>query len=136
MGASPSSKLQRRLRRWILVERGWIEADTRDDLDEAYRYLRWLEHRIQMTTDQQTHQLPSDEAQLLQLVRFSRYNDIAELQAAVRRRLGIVQQHYSALFEDIPQLSVDNANLVFTGEDMTWEPSLRRSKWGMPGHRR
>ena len=101
----------------LLVERGWIEADTRDDLDEAYRFLRWLEHRIQMTADQQTHQLPSDEAQLLQLARFSGYNDIAELEAAVRRRLETVQQHYSALFEDIPQLSGDSANLVFTGED-------------------
>ncbi|MEM9355173.1 MAG: bifunctional [glutamine synthetase] adenylyltransferase/[glutamine synthetase]-adenylyl-L-tyrosine phosphorylase [Pseudomonadota bacterium] len=101
----------------LLVERGWIEAGTRNDLEEAYRFLRWLEHRIQMTADQQTHQLPSDDAQLLQLARFSGFAEISEMEAAVRARLEIVQQHYSALFEDIPQLSSDRANLVFTGED-------------------
>lgn len=101
----------------LLVERGWIEANTRDDLDEAYRFLRWLEHRIQMVADQQTHQLPSDGEQLEQLARFSGFQDVDALEVAVRRRLEIVQKHYSALFEDVPQLSTERANLVFAGEE-------------------
>ena len=101
----------------LLVERGWIEAATRDDLDEAYRFLRWLEHRIQMIADQQTHQLPSDEDQLKQFARFSGFHDIGALEVAVRKRLEIVQQHYSVLFEDVPQLSTEGANLVFAGEE-------------------
>ena len=101
----------------ILAARGWIEPQARDDLAEAYCYLRWLEHRIQMVADQQTHELPSDPDQLAGFARFAGYEDVAALTAAVRRRLETVQQHYSVLFEDVPQLSTTSANLVFTGED-------------------
>ena len=101
----------------ILVRRGWIEAATRDDLAEAYRYLRWLEHRIQMVADQQTHELPSDPERLEAFARFAGYGDVETLTQVVRQQLETVQQHYSVLFEDVPQLSATSANLVFTGED-------------------
>lgn len=100
-----------------LVERGWIAAATRDDLNEAYRYLRWLEHRIQMVADEQTHRLPSDPEQLTALARFAGYDDSEALAGDVRKQLETVQSHYSVLFEDVPQLSTTTANLVFTGED-------------------
>ncbi len=43
-----------------LAEGGWIGADARADLDAAYRFLRTIEHRLQMVADDQTHTLPSD----------------------------------------------------------------------------
>lgn len=100
-----------------LVERGWIEAATRDDLSQAYQYLRWLEHRIQMVADEQTHRLPSEPDRFEALARFSGYADGEALARDVRRWLEVVQGHYSALFEDVPQLSTTSANLVFAGED-------------------
>src|SRR5208337_438046 len=36
----------------------WIGATVRDELSAAYRYLRRMEHRLQMMADQQTHTLP------------------------------------------------------------------------------
>ncbi|MBR9834820.1 MAG: glutamine-synthetase adenylyltransferase, partial [Alphaproteobacteria bacterium] len=44
-----------------LVALGAVDATTADDLADAYRQLRAIEHRIQMLNDQQTHKLPSSE---------------------------------------------------------------------------
>ena len=43
-----------------LAEGGWISGKARDDLEEAYLFLRTIEHRLQMIADEQTHTLPSD----------------------------------------------------------------------------
>ncbi|MGE0408384.1 MAG: bifunctional [glutamine synthetase] adenylyltransferase/[glutamine synthetase]-adenylyl-L-tyrosine phosphorylase, partial [Amphiplicatus sp.] len=40
---------------------GQISEETRAALDEAYRYLRRVEHRLQMINDEQTHKIPRDE---------------------------------------------------------------------------
>ena len=44
----------------VLADGGWIDAAARDDLDAAYRFLRVVEHRLQMVADEQTHTLPAD----------------------------------------------------------------------------
>ena len=38
---------------------GWITGTARDELAEAYRFLRRVEHVIQMIGDEQTHTLPA-----------------------------------------------------------------------------
>jgi len=43
---------------------GWINADARDELDAAYRFLRLVENRLQMVADEQTQTLPSDRTAL------------------------------------------------------------------------
>ncbi len=100
-----------------LEEREWIAPDVRADLERAYQFLRTLEHRIQMVADEQTHELPADETQLLSLARFCSYEDIAELSAAVVPVFEMVQNHYAELFEDDPDSLSPNMNLVFAGED-------------------
>jgi glutamate-ammonia-ligase adenylyltransferase len=47
-----------------LAQAGRISADEANDLSEAYRLLRTIEHRLQMVEDKQTHSLPSDPAAL------------------------------------------------------------------------
>ncbi len=47
-----------------LVARGLMKPDTADKLAEAYVFLRQVEHRIQYLDDQQTHLLPTDDADL------------------------------------------------------------------------
>ena len=47
-----------------LVARGLMKADTAEQLAEAYRFLRRVEHRIQYLDDQQTHLLPANDADL------------------------------------------------------------------------
>ncbi len=43
----------------VLTEARWIDGKTADDLIAAYRFLRRLEHRLQMVADKQTHALPA-----------------------------------------------------------------------------
>ena len=100
-----------------LAERGWITPAVAADMAEAYRFLRAIEHRVQMTADEQTHQLPGEDEALATLAHFSGYETVAAFSEAVRHRLETVQGHYSALFEDGPELSSATANLVLAGED-------------------
>ena len=45
-------------------------ATPRDDLAEAYRFLRVVEHRLQMVADEQTHTLPAERDGLERFARF------------------------------------------------------------------
>lgn len=100
-----------------LVEREWIRETVRSDLERAYLYLRRIEHRIQMVADEQTHTLPEAEAALESFARFAGYEDLAAFSAALVPVLEMVQTHYIALFEDMPELTTSGGNLVFAGGD-------------------
>ncbi len=47
-----------------LAARGLVPADKAEKLAEAYTFLRRIEHRIQFLDDQQTHMLPTEDADL------------------------------------------------------------------------
>ena len=98
-----------------LVTSGWIEPRVRDDLSEAYLFLRDVEHRIQMVADRQAHILPRDEQDALRIARMTGFATLEEFTRALVARLETVQSHYSHLFESAPQLSSQTGNLVFTG---------------------
>ncbi|MGA9601940.1 MAG: bifunctional [glutamine synthetase] adenylyltransferase/[glutamine synthetase]-adenylyl-L-tyrosine phosphorylase [Methylocystis sp.] len=113
-----------------LAEAGWIEALARDELREAYLFLRSVEHRLQMVEDRQTHALPlSDEgvAAIGRMMGFAGYDDFAP---ALRRRLETVESHYARLFEGAPELSAAGGNLVFTGDDDDPETLATLSRLG------
>ena len=101
-----------------LAARGWIARATAEEMAEAYRFLRRIEHRLQMLDDEQTHSLPSRPDKFEQIARFSGYESGKAFADAVRKRLETVQKHYAALFEDVPALSRSAApgSLVFTGD--------------------
>ncbi len=52
-----------------LVERGLMRAETAARLAAGYEFLRRVEHRIQYLDDQQTHLLPTDDADLTWIAR-------------------------------------------------------------------
>ena len=90
------------------------EAATR--LAEAYRYLRRVEHRLQMVADEQTHTLPESQAGLEAIARFLGYSGADEFAGALLGQLRAVERHYAELFEEAPALG-GSGNLVFTGTD-------------------
>jgi glutamate-ammonia-ligase adenylyltransferase len=47
-----------------LEEVGCLSAEERHIMDDTYRFLRRLEHRLQILFDRQTHQMPRDPAEL------------------------------------------------------------------------
>src|SRR5204862_853591 len=99
-----------------LAERGWITAGARAELDAAYRFLRTVEHRLQMIADEQTQTLPDDADKLTALARFCGFADDAAFAARLRSELERVQAHYVRLFEHSPALTHGSANMVFAGE--------------------
>jgi len=100
----------------VLAERGWITEGVRAELDQAYRFLREVEHRLQMIADEQTQTLPADPDKLNQLARFCGFADSAAFAARLTAELGRVQAHYARLFEHSPELTSRGANMVFAGE--------------------
>ena len=94
---------------------GWVTQDAVDDLTESYKYLRSIEHRIQMIADEQTQRLPSDPETLTNFAKFCGYARFASFEKELTRQLTNVERHYARLFEDAPGLDTGAGSLVFTG---------------------
>ncbi|MDF2781686.1 MAG: Glutamine synthetase adenylyltransferase [Geminicoccaceae bacterium] len=99
-----------------LVATRWLAPAIADELIEAYRFLRRIEHRLQMVADKQTHSLPARPDQIERFAAFMGAVDGRTLSAAVRARLERVESHYAALFESSIDLGGSRA-LVFTGTE-------------------
>ncbi len=98
-----------------LCDAGLVSTDASNDLSEAYRYLRVLEHRLQMIEDEQTHTLPKTEEGLSHIACFCGFADVKTFSAALTKQLEIVQNHYARLFERAVPLAAETGSLVFTG---------------------
>jgi glutamate-ammonia-ligase adenylyltransferase len=99
-----------------LTRRGWITPAVQSELDVAYRFLRRIEHRLQMISDEQTQTLPEEPDKLARVARFSGFVETNDFAAALTAELERVQRHYARLFEDSPPLTRGAANMVFAGE--------------------
>src|SRR5437016_2599224 len=99
-----------------LAASGRIDMATAETLITDYRFLRRVEHRLQMRDDAQIHRLPSDREGIHHLALFLGYPDGEAFAAELRARLGSVEKHYAELFEEAPSLA-GPGNLVFTGAE-------------------
>ncbi len=98
-----------------LATAGWITVETAKDMAAAYRRLRTLEHRVQMTHDAQDHCIPGDAEAYQNYIQFCGYSDPEKFETDTRSILETVQRHYQALFEQSGQLAGESGSLVFTG---------------------
>jgi [glutamine synthetase] adenylyltransferase / [glutamine synthetase]-adenylyl-L-tyrosine phosphorylase len=98
-----------------LCTRGLVTETTTAELKEAYRYLRKLEHRLQMIEDEQTHTLPKSDEAVAHVACFMGYPDAGSFGVALIHQLETVQGHYAHLFEREAPLAGAEGNLVFTG---------------------
>jgi glutamate-ammonia-ligase adenylyltransferase len=64
-----------------LASAGYVAAADATALEEAYRFLRATEHRLQLVEDQQTHTLPTSVAARVRLARVMGFRDDAEATA-------------------------------------------------------
>jgi [glutamine synthetase] adenylyltransferase / [glutamine synthetase]-adenylyl-L-tyrosine phosphorylase len=81
-----------------LSENGYVAVNEAGSLAESYRFLRSLEHRLQLARDVQTHELPRDEPSLRRLARSLGFDGADELQAAHARHTSSVRGLHRALF--------------------------------------
>jgi glutamate-ammonia-ligase adenylyltransferase len=99
-----------------LAAAGRIDTEAATELVENYRFLRRLEHRLQMVDDAQTHTVPADTAGITHIAIFLGYPRTEDFVNDLRTHLTTVERHYAELFEQAPTLAAPG-NLVFTGAE-------------------
>ncbi|RPE72410.1 glutamate-ammonia-ligase adenylyltransferase [Tibeticola sediminis] len=80
-----------------LARAGLMPAETAEGLAQAYRFLRRVEHRIQYLDDQQTHVLPSDDADLGWIARTLGYDGLCPFLAELDRHREFVSAEFDRL---------------------------------------
>ncbi|MEU6401657.1 bifunctional [glutamine synthetase] adenylyltransferase/[glutamine synthetase]-adenylyl-L-tyrosine phosphorylase [Streptomyces sp. NPDC046985] len=101
-----------------LAAGGYIGRADAVQLDEAYRFLRFVEHRIQLHRLRRTHLLPEDDAGLRRLGRSlgMRADPVAGLTREWKRHTGVVRRLHEKLFyrpllDAVAQLAPGEARL-------------------------
>jgi [glutamine synthetase] adenylyltransferase / [glutamine synthetase]-adenylyl-L-tyrosine phosphorylase len=108
----------------------WIDAATRDELTEAYDFLREVEHRLQMVADEQTHTLPADSVALNNFARFLGFAGRGDFAEKLLVELHAVERHYVKLFEREPTFHARRQNLSFSTPDREAETLDRLGQLG------
>ncbi|MGA7675175.1 MAG: bifunctional [glutamine synthetase] adenylyltransferase/[glutamine synthetase]-adenylyl-L-tyrosine phosphorylase [Rhizomicrobium sp.] len=98
-----------------LRAQGHVGDAAASELAAAYRFLRTLEHRLQMMEDEQTHTVPKTPQGVAHTACFMGFTDAATFALALLDQLETVQGHYARLFECEAPLASAGGNLVFTG---------------------
>jgi [glutamine synthetase] adenylyltransferase / [glutamine synthetase]-adenylyl-L-tyrosine phosphorylase len=99
-----------------LAASGRIDPPAAMELIADYRFLRRLEHRLQMVEDAQTHTLPATDDGLEQIAVFLGYPRADAFVADLTRCFHSVERYYAELFKRAPSLA-GPGNLVFTGAE-------------------
>jgi glutamate-ammonia-ligase adenylyltransferase len=87
-----------------LARAGLLARRTATELSASYRFLRQVEHRIQMVADRQMHSLPERAEELARIAIFLGYADAPAFAEALLRHLRRVRRDYRAVFEQVPDL--------------------------------
>ncbi|MCC7427078.1 MAG: bifunctional [glutamine synthetase] adenylyltransferase/[glutamine synthetase]-adenylyl-L-tyrosine phosphorylase [Alphaproteobacteria bacterium] len=97
-----------------LAGAGLVPGAIVRDLEAAYRFLRGVEHRLQMIDDRQTHQIPAEPARLSAFATFMGFASADAFAERLLFHLCRVEAAYAGLFEEAKELS-GPGSLVFTG---------------------
>jgi glutamate-ammonia-ligase adenylyltransferase len=122
----------------MLVRAGHVPRDAARELGAAYRFLRRVEHRLQMTADRQVHELPRRAEELARFAAFMGYVSAAEFADRLLYHLRQVRARYSEVFELVPELlapAESGLELDFSGVDTLPEATataLRGLGFGNP----
>ncbi|HWP64619.1 MAG TPA: bifunctional [glutamate--ammonia ligase]-adenylyl-L-tyrosine phosphorylase/[glutamate--ammonia-ligase] adenylyltransferase [Candidatus Limnocylindria bacterium] len=97
----------------VLAQAGYVPAAQAAELGQAYRFLRDVEHKIQIVRQRQTQRLPVDAGERLTLARRLGYRGpeaVAEFEAALARHTAAVHASFERLFygaEEAPRPGVE-----------------------------
>jgi [glutamine synthetase] adenylyltransferase / [glutamine synthetase]-adenylyl-L-tyrosine phosphorylase len=71
-------------------------------LDNAYRFLRRVEHRLQIEAEQQTHTVPDEPEALSRLAHSLRFSSASDFTAALQNRMGLVRPIFQRIITESP----------------------------------
>ncbi|MEM8886208.1 MAG: bifunctional [glutamate--ammonia ligase]-adenylyl-L-tyrosine phosphorylase/[glutamate--ammonia-ligase] adenylyltransferase, partial [Planctomycetota bacterium] len=104
-----------------LEAHGLILPEERDVLDDAYRFLRMVEHRLMLVQGAQVHRLPDDEEGIARVAKRCGYESGAAFMADYRKRAeavrGIFNSLFHGLFEERDAEQVQETELILHFED-------------------
>ena len=86
-----------------LARAGYMPRQAATQLADSYRFLRQVEHRLQMVADRQTHSLPEKPAELARIAAFLGYPDAVAFAEALLDRFTRVRAQYAKVFELVPE---------------------------------
>ncbi|MEA2789508.1 MAG: [glutamine synthetase] adenylyltransferase / [glutamine synthetase]-adenylyl-L-tyrosine, partial [Acetobacteraceae bacterium] len=136
-GRDPTLRLRQTLPAMArLVETGHLDLSARQELEGSYRFLRQVEHRIQMVNDRQTHNLPEQPNEMRRIALFMGFPDQLSFATCFLRHVDVVQTNYRAVFEHVPALPGTEAagpGLDFRGDEP--EPAATISALQALGYR-
>jgi glutamate-ammonia-ligase adenylyltransferase len=120
---------------------GYIDPTDASDLADAYRFLRTVEHRLQLVDEQQVHTLPADQLALDRLARVMGERDTPEATAAeeLERDLRRVQLTVRGVHERVYFRPLLEAFAAASAEDAALSPEAavaRLSAFGFLDARR
>jgi [glutamine synthetase] adenylyltransferase / [glutamine synthetase]-adenylyl-L-tyrosine phosphorylase len=98
-----------------LRDAGCISAASCAELSAAYRYLRTVEHRLQMINDEQTHSIPKQPDDIDRIARFLGEKDTAQFKQSLLKTFRTVKRHFDSLFKSDEAPPDVFGPLVFTG---------------------
>jgi [glutamine synthetase] adenylyltransferase / [glutamine synthetase]-adenylyl-L-tyrosine phosphorylase len=107
-----------------LVQYNLLSEAESKQLDAAYRFLRDVEHRLQMENNLQTHTLPEDNGSLLRLARLMNFKTLKEFQTALRLHTSNVRRIYESLFRSESRDSQVASLPPFIGAEDEWNRLL------------
>jgi glutamate-ammonia-ligase adenylyltransferase len=90
-------KALRALRELDLLPRDEVLA-----LDNAYRFLRRVEHRLQIEAEQQTHTVPEEPEPLRRLAHSLRFSSASDFTASLHNRMGSVRPIFQRIISESP----------------------------------
>ena len=93
-------------------------------LDAAYRFLRDVEHRLQMEENRQIHTIPADRPARLRLARLMNFPALEEFDLALRTHTGNVRRIYDKWLKGESPETQAGLPPAFDGAEAEWEQLL------------
>ena len=98
----------------ILANKGHIPARVRDELTNAYIFLRYTEHRLQEYGDTQTHELPTNPIDQIRLAAAMNFEEWSFFLHNLKVHMAHVRRHFNALLSGPDkELSNDGGDALF-----------------------
>jgi len=112
-----------------MVQYHLIEPENASALQEAYCFLRDVEHRLQMENNLQTHTIPTAAPARERLAKLMDFKSAKEFDAALRKHTAIVRELYTRFLpaeENAPASSLPES---FDAHEQAWKELLSRHQF-------